>query len=140
VANMVEPKRVNRRARAPGDGPPPGGASGAQSRTILSVADLPPPNPKRWVVARKATVVGAVRDGILSVDEACRRYSLSIEEFLSWRRLVECHGIAGLRVTRLKDYRSGELARNRAGGTSAGTSARVSLSLLPVDSAPSKSN
>ena len=54
----------------------------------------------------KAEVVAAVRNGLISLDEACRRYTLSIEEFLSWQRLIDSHGLAGLRVTRLQDYRS----------------------------------
>jgi len=43
---------------------------------------------------------------VLSLEEACQRYTLSIEEFLSWQRLVDSHGLPGLRVTRLQDYRS----------------------------------
>ena len=76
----------------------------------LTVADLPAPGTKRWVIRRKAEVVAAVRAGLLTLEEACRRYTLSIEEFLSWQRLVESHGLPGLRVTRLQDYRevSGE--------------------------------
>ena len=74
--------------------------------TASSIDDLPPPNTKRWVIRRKAEVVAAVRGGIISLDEACRRYTLSIEEFLTWQRLIDSHGMAGLRVTRLQDYRS----------------------------------
>ena len=48
----------------------------------LTLADLPPPNTKRWVIRRKAEVVAAVRGGLLSLDEACRRYTLTVEEFL----------------------------------------------------------
>lgn len=73
----------------------------------LTVADLPPPNTKRWVIRRKAEVVAGVRSGIISLEEACRRYKLSIEEFLSWQRLIESHGLAGLRATRLQEYRAG---------------------------------
>jgi hypothetical protein len=69
-------------------------------------ADLPPPNTKRWVIRRKAEVVSGVRNGVISLEEACRRYKLSIEEFLSWQRLIERHGLAGLRATRLQDYRA----------------------------------
>jgi hypothetical protein len=53
-------------------------------------------------------VVAAVRGGLISLDEACRRYTLSIEEFLIWQRLIDSHGLAGLRVTRLQDYRNAE--------------------------------
>ena len=35
----------------------------------LSLADLPPPSTKRWVVRRKAEVVAAVNGGLLSVDD-----------------------------------------------------------------------
>jgi uncharacterized protein DUF1153 len=76
-----------------------------------SIDDLPPPNTKRWVIRRKAEVVAAVRGGVISLDEACRRYTLSIEEFLTWQRLIDSHGLAGLRVTRLQDYRSHERPR-----------------------------
>ena|SRR5579883_77940 len=69
------------------------------------LADLPPANTKRWVIRRKAEVVAAVRSGMISLEDACNRYKLSIEEFLSWQRLIDSHGLAGLRVTRLQDYR-----------------------------------
>ena len=49
--------------------------------------------------------MAAVRSGTISLEEACNRYKLSIEEFLSWQRLIDSHGLAGLRVTRLQDYR-----------------------------------
>ncbi len=71
----------------------------------MSLETLPPPNTKRWVIRRKAEVVAGVRDGLISLDEACGRYKLSIEEFLSWQRLIERHGLAGLRATRVQDYR-----------------------------------
>lgn len=67
--------------------------------------DLPPPNTVRWVARRKAQVVEAVRQGRLTLDEACDRYRLSPEEFLNWERTIIRHGVAGLRVTRLKRYR-----------------------------------
>jgi hypothetical protein len=57
------------------------------------------------VVRRKAVVVHAVRNGRITLPEACRRYRLSVEEFLAWQRAIEQHGIPGLRVTRLQIYR-----------------------------------
>jgi hypothetical protein len=53
----------------------------------LTIADLPPPTTKRWVIRRKAEVVAAVRGGLLSLEEACARYTLTVEEFLSQFRL-----------------------------------------------------
>lgn len=74
---------------------------------------LPAPGTQRWVVRRKAAIVDAVKSGQLSVDDACRTYSLSPEELLSWQRLIERHGTRGLRTTRLKDYRMEILNRNK---------------------------
>ncbi len=78
----------------------------------LSAGDaLPPTDTKRWVARRKAVVVSAVRRGTISLEEACRRYQLSIEEFHAWQRAIEEHGVAGLRVTRLQIYRDTPPAR-----------------------------
>ena len=74
--------------------------------------DLPSPYTKRWVVRRKAVVVHAVRDGAISLQEACRRYRLSVEEFLAWQRAIERYGIPGLRVTRLQIYRDTDEIRS----------------------------
>ncbi len=73
---------------------------------LMSEEDLPPPNTKRWVMRRKAEVVAGVRSGLISLEEACHRYTLSVEEFLSWQRLIDSHGMRGLRATRLQDYRN----------------------------------
>ena len=82
----------------------PGAIVGPSGRPI-TVNDLPPPNTKRWVVRRKAEVVAAVRAGLISLDEACQRYKLSVEEFASWQQLVEQYGVRGLRATRVQEYR-----------------------------------
>ncbi len=73
--------------------------------TPLTLANLPKPNTVRWVIRRKAEVVAAVRGGLLTLEAACERYGLSSEEFLSWQRSIESYGIAGLRTTRLQQYR-----------------------------------
>lgn len=71
----------------------------------LTMAELPPPSIKRWVMRRKATVVAAVDGGLLTRDEACSRYGISDEEYASWEMLYQTHGKQGLRATRAKDYR-----------------------------------
>src|ERR1700751_5684216 len=68
----------------------------------LTIADLPAPGTKRWVIRRKAEVVAAVRGGLLSLEEACSRYTLTVEEFLSWQYSIDQHGLAGLRTTRIQ--------------------------------------
>ena len=72
----------------------------------LTIADLPGPETKHWVIRRKAEVVAAVRGGLLSLEEACDRYKLTLEEYLAWQHSVDSHGIAGLRTTRIQRYRS----------------------------------
>ncbi len=71
----------------------------------ITLSSLPPPNTERWVARRKAELVAAVRGGLLSLEGACERYSITVEEFLSWQRQVDKHGLRGLRVTRLQSYR-----------------------------------
>lgn len=66
----------------------------------LRLEDLPPPNTSRWVARRKAQVVAAVQSGLLSVDDACRTYRLTIEELASWQRALRQFGVRGLQVTR----------------------------------------
>lgn len=70
----------------------------------LTIADLPTPGTKRWVIRRKAEVVAAVRGGLLPLELACKRYALSKEEYLSWQKSIDRYGLAALRVTRLNDY------------------------------------
>jgi hypothetical protein len=75
------------------------------SHITANMAVLPSPNTKRWVARRKAAVVDAVRRGTMNIEDACRHYMLSIEEFAAWERAIEAHGVPGLRVTRLQVYR-----------------------------------
>src|SRR5262245_12468263 len=85
--------------------------SGAPLELDATLPELPSPDTKRWVVRRKAVVVHAVRSGLISLQEACRRYNLSVEEFLAWQRAIERYGVPGLRVTRLQIYRDTDEAR-----------------------------
>ena len=71
----------------------------------LTIANLPPLGTKRWVTSRKAEVVAAVRGGLLSLDDACKRYKLTIDEFLNWYRLINRHGLEGLKVTKVQKHR-----------------------------------
>ena len=71
----------------------------------LTLADLPKADNERWVIRRKAEVVAAVRGGLLSLDEACSRYSITMDEFLSWQFSIDRHGLRGLRTTQIQQYR-----------------------------------
>ena len=66
----------------------------------MTLEDLPPPDTTRWVSRRKAEVVSAVRGGLISLAEACARYEMTVEEFVTWQQAMDAEGIAGLRATR----------------------------------------
>jgi hypothetical protein len=83
------------------------------SEAAISTGDAPlPPDSGRWVVRHKAQIVAAVHKGAMTVQEALDRYHLTIEEFLSWQRALEAHGVPGLRVTRLQIYRDTDAMRS----------------------------
>lgn len=73
--------------------------------SVLSRADLPPPETRRWVASRKATVVKAVQHGLITQAEAMERYALSEEELLLWFSAVQRHGESALKVTCIQKYR-----------------------------------
>lgn len=72
--------------------------------SILTKADLPQPQ-TRWVASRKAAVVDAVHYGLLSRDEAIRRYGLTEEEFDAWASAFRQHGRNALKITHLQKFR-----------------------------------
>ncbi|MEN9062591.1 MULTISPECIES: DUF1153 domain-containing protein [Ponticoccus] len=73
--------------------------------SVMTRADLPSSETRRWVASRKAAVVRAVRYGLLSPDQARDRYSLSEEELLEWVRAATEHGEDALKITRVQKYR-----------------------------------
>jgi hypothetical protein len=70
-----------------------------------------PRSRQRWTVRRKAAVIEAVRGGWVPIEEVCRLYNLSVDEFLAWERDIDRHGIHGLRTTRYQIYRDTEMRR-----------------------------
>jgi len=73
--------------------------------SVMTRADLPPAETRRWVASRKARVVRAVAAGLIPIAEALERYGLSEEEFALWRTAVEVHGEAALKVTAIGRFR-----------------------------------
>ncbi len=71
----------------------------------LTIDSLPPPNTTRWVSRRKAQVVTAIEGGLITAEEACARYCMSMEELANWQRLFDRIGVPGLRTTRIQHYR-----------------------------------
>lgn len=73
--------------------------------TIMTRADLPPAETRRWVASRKAAVVRAVGGGLISRAAALSTYGLSEDELSAWEMAVSEHGEAALRATCLRKYR-----------------------------------
>ena len=52
----------------------------------ITVADLPPRDILNLSPDQKSMVVAGVRLGLITLAEACERYHLSLDEYLSWHR------------------------------------------------------
>lgn len=72
---------------------------------VMTRADLPGPETRRWVASRKAAVVRAVAFGLIERGYALKHYGLSDEEFDGWVRAVKTHGEAALKATAVQRYR-----------------------------------
>ena len=79
----------------------------------LTMRTMPSPRTKRWVARRKAEVVAAVNGGLLTLDEVCERYQLTIEEFSIWKRAIDHWGMPALKVTQSQHYRSLDAQREQ---------------------------
>jgi hypothetical protein len=73
-------------------------AGSAVSHIEIAVMPLPPPGSKRWSPDAKAAVAAAVRGRILTLDEACEQYPLTVQEYLTWQHRIDLFGLAGLRL------------------------------------------
>jgi signal transduction histidine kinase len=71
----------------------------------MTLASLPSPHTKRWIAHRKAELVCAVEGGLLTIEELCERYNITLEEFVSWQRGIDRLGLRGLWVTRSQKHR-----------------------------------
>ena len=61
---------------------------------IITRGSLPPSSTQHWRIRLKAKVVVAVESGLITREEACARYRMSVEEYFEWRRRVERSGLA----------------------------------------------
>jgi hypothetical protein len=90
---------------------------GSLPRTKTAADKLPPADTKRWTPRRKASVVGAVLSGTISLEEVFRRHDLSGDEFLSWQNAMERHGVLGLYTTKIQKYRYSPVGRSNGTAT-----------------------
>lgn len=67
--------------------------------SIMTLADLPPADTRRWVASRKMAVVRGVIHGLITQEEAQEAYDISREEFQEWLEAVSRDGPDGLKAT-----------------------------------------
>jgi hypothetical protein len=72
----------------------------------ITAVPLPALDTVRWVPSRKASLVRAINEGVLTIEEASGQYSLSLEELLVWQSRLDRHGPRGLRSSRIQTYRA----------------------------------
>lgn len=65
--------------------------------SVITLADLPPRNTRRWVASRKAAVVRGVMYGLISEENVQKNYGISSDEFQEWVRAVSLHGEGALK-------------------------------------------
>ena len=63
----------------------------------------------------KDQVIAAIKGGLLSIEEACTSYGLTLEEIATWQRTVERAGIPGLRATCAQKHRDAQEKAQRFG-------------------------
>jgi Protein of unknown function (DUF1153) len=73
----------------------------------LRTTGLPPPGTKRWTARYKAEIVMTVRSGLISLEDACSSYKLTVDELFSWQESYDRYGLRGLSNARLHLYRRG---------------------------------
>lgn len=72
----------------------------------LTEDDLPPAGNKHWNGYQKAQVVAAIEGGLISQYEARCRYALSMEEYLTWKVILQQFGVEGLHATKAQAVRN----------------------------------
>ena len=65
---------------------PPRAAPTRRPAAPMSLAHLPPVETRRWTVQRKAALVAAVAQGLVSFEEVRQRYRITLDTFISWHK------------------------------------------------------
>ena len=80
-----------------------------RSDLLNQLPQLPSPG-QRWTARCKAAVIEAVRGGWVPIEEACRLYNISVDEFVACD--MDRNGVPGLRSTRYQIYRDTDTRRS----------------------------
>lgn len=62
----------------------------------------------KWTIKRKKGVLDQIDSGAIDEVKAFQLYGTTRQELDEWRRMIDKHGIKGLRVTKLTKYRDME--------------------------------
>lgn len=70
----------------------------------ICINDLPASNETRWIKSKKEIVASAVRGGLLTIEEAGRRYRLSQEELDGWMERISSDVMAGAQIRGIMNH------------------------------------
>ena len=73
---------------------------------VITSNDLPPPNTTRWTANKKAIMVRAVVNDLVTLDEVLERYSMTEREFKFWVEGLAKYGKTGLKITYFQKRKS----------------------------------
>ena len=104
----------------------------AGKKSVTPLGDLPPAGTRHWVPRYKAAVVAAVDAGVLSLEDARRRYLLSEEEFEAWRDTLKRYGVVGLRMSVSERRTAPRLAVSERGAASLSAGERAECLIVDV--------
>jgi hypothetical protein len=68
---------------------------------VFAIESLRPRN--KYVIGPDGSP-STIADLPTPLEEACSRYTLTVDELLSWQHSIDQHGLAGLRSTRTQQY------------------------------------
>lgn len=66
---------------------------------LITPGSLPPDSTRRWTPGRRATILLAVRGGLLTIADVDQRWRISPDEFAEWDRRFDGRSAKSLRVT-----------------------------------------
>ena len=61
-----------------------------------------PKDCSRWTARRKAAIVMALQNGLITLEELCERYGMTPEEYVEWSLAFDRSGVRGLCTTRIR--------------------------------------
>jgi DNA-binding winged helix-turn-helix (wHTH) protein len=77
---------------------------------LITAYDLPKAGEKkRWTRMFKAIIARAIVNGVMTPEEACQRYFMTVAELKRWIKLLDTQGLRGLSANNFSDFTAEKL-------------------------------